>query len=46
MQEWFSEKKGYEVWLFGIVVEGLGNHWHQYNFIYGVGTKNGSNEVL
>lgn len=45
MNEWFAQKKGYDVNLFGIVDEGKGENGHQYNFIYGEGTKHGSIQV-
>lgn len=45
MNEWFSDKKGYEVGLFEIVDEGECLHGHQYNMVFGEGIKHGSNDV-
>lgn len=44
--EWFAQKKGYDVNLFGIVDEGSGTNGIQYNYIYGEGTKHGSIQVV
>ena len=45
MNEWFAEKKGYDVNIFGIVNEGVQPNGKQYNYIYGEGTKHGSIQV-
>eukprot|EP00171_Calliarthron_tuberculosum_P002286 IDg2286t1 len=45
MNEWFSQKKGYDVNLFGIVDEGHGDNSLQYNYVYGERTKHGSIQV-
>ena len=42
MHEWFAEKRGNEVNLFGVFDEGQGEKDTQHNFLYGEGTKNGS----
>lgn len=45
MHEWFAQKKGFDVNLFGIVDEGAGDNGTQYNYLYGEGTKHGSIQV-
>jgi len=45
MNERFSQKKGYDVNLFGIVDKGDGQKGMQYNYVYGEGTKHGSIQV-
>jgi len=45
MNEWFAQKKGYDVNLFGILDEGTGANGMQNNYIYGEGTKHGSIQV-
>lgn len=45
MNEYFAEKKGYDVNLFGIDDEGLLKNRCQFNYIYGEGARHGSNVV-
>ena len=45
MHKWFGQKLGNDIALFGIVDEVVGNSGHQYNMVYGEGTKHGSIQV-
>lgn len=45
MNEWFAERKRYDVSLLGIVDKGVKEKGRQYNFVYGERGKHGWNEI-